>query len=161
MCLLICDHRSQTQGGDIFKRFNYLKLFKFNGQKSIHPKHYQLSHDGNSVTENRMLTLSARGYSKVVCIGSAERFLPSEYIFLKIILGVWGFCNSHVYNAGTIKPGNEPISSICYKNNFKPDLMFESTGTTLTLQLVTDDQVPRRGFVAIVQGIDNSFAQIT
>lgn len=36
---------------------------------------------------------------------------------------------------------------------FYPNLTYESTGTTLTLELRTDNQGSKRGFVATVQGI--------
>nr|XP_034329169.1 uncharacterized protein LOC105342316 isoform X47 [Crassostrea gigas] len=46
---------------------------------------------------------------------------------------------------------NKKISSICGSDMFYPNLTYESTGTTLTLELRTDNQGSKRGFVATVQ----------
>lgn len=48
---------------------------------------------------------------------------------------------------------NKKIASICGSDMFYPNLTYESTGTTLTLELRTDNQGSKRGFVATVQGI--------
>lgn len=50
---------------------------------------------------------------------------------------------------------NKKIDSFCGLDRFKPGLTYESIGTnTLTLVLRTDDEGPKRGFVAIVRGIN-------
>lgn len=50
---------------------------------------------------------------------------------------------------------NRKIDSFCGIDRFKPGLTYESNGTnTLTLVLQTDDEGPKRGFVAIAQGMN-------
>lgn len=50
---------------------------------------------------------------------------------------------------------NKTIDSFCGLDRFKPGLTYESKGTnTLTLVLRTNKEVPKRGFVAIVQGMN-------
>lgn len=50
---------------------------------------------------------------------------------------------------------NRKIDSFCGLDRFKPGLTYESNGTnTLTLVLQTDDEEPKRGFVAIAQGMN-------
>lgn len=52
-------------------------------------------------------------------------------------------------------PGeNRKLDSFCDEDRFEPKLTYESNGTTLTLVLATDEQGPRRGFVATVQGMN-------
>lgn len=48
---------------------------------------------------------------------------------------------------------NKKLASICGFDMFHPNLTYESVGRTLTLELRTDNQSPRKGFVATVQGI--------
>lgn len=48
---------------------------------------------------------------------------------------------------------NKKLASICGSDMFHPNLTYESLGRTLTLELRTDNQGPRKGFVATVQGI--------
>eukprot|EP00105_Crassostrea_gigas_P024923 XP_011445343.1 PREDICTED: uncharacterized protein LOC105340823 [Crassostrea gigas] len=46
---------------------------------------------------------------------------------------------------------NKKLASICGTDMFHPNLTYESVGRTLTLELRTDNQSPRKGFVATVQ----------
>lgn len=48
---------------------------------------------------------------------------------------------------------NKKLASICGTDMFHPNLTYESVGRTLTLELRTDNQSPRKGFVATVHGI--------
>uniref|UniRef100_A0A8W8IVH3 CUB domain-containing protein n=1 Tax=Magallana gigas TaxID=29159 RepID=A0A8W8IVH3_MAGGI len=55
---------------------------------------------------------------------------------------------------------NKKISSICGSDMFYPNLTYESTGTTLTLELRTDNQGSKRGFVATVQAVSTPWTRL-
>lgn len=46
---------------------------------------------------------------------------------------------------------NKKLASICGADMFHPNLTYESLGRTMTIELRTDNQGPKRGFVATVQ----------
>ena len=48
---------------------------------------------------------------------------------------------------------NNILASFCGNDLFLPSRKYESKGQALTVELLTDDQGPRRGFVATVKGI--------